>query len=943
MNNKNVEALEKYAANYLDNLKENTHSDENTQAEEITYSEEDIKEAIQPFLNLVKGITEEEIERTIINLETRFNITMEQGSILRGTENYKKWYFGSKRKNGTAFWNRYRRYLEEVVRTPSQVIDQIDYAADEIMDNLANPKTENNFSRKGLVIGAVQSGKTSNYIGLMNKAADSGYKVIIVLTGTIEKLRKQTQERIDEGFIGIDSSAIVNDKKSRHVGVGKFDYLYGESLSVSPFTTTSDDFNIKASLKIEGNKGPVVFVLKKNKSVLEKLTKWLEIYNINQQTGTIESPLLLIDDEADNASVNTAAEDRDPTTINQLIRNILKLFSKSSYVGFTATPFANIFIDPQYQSDDGDDLFPRDFIYLLEQPSNYIGPTELYSSEGKYHYMIRNNDDVENVLKIKHKNGEFPTRLPDSLKEAIIVFFLSNAIRDLRGDEKKHRAMLIHISRFISVQDNIRDKVDSYVKHLQLKIQNYIYDDRENEIISEIHRIFEKEFGKSKVDGIEKVEISEEWNDVKNALLKAVMPIQVKVVNSGVASKNLDYDGYEDDGLRLIAIGGLSLARGLTLEGLMTSYFYRNTKMYDTLMQMGRWFGYRDGYADICRLWTSSESADWYEHIALATEELRYEIKKMDAQNKKPIEFGLKVRSAEDAPLIITARNKMRSADQMTLRRSVNGQMLETAILYKDSNMLKINNQVITKWLVKNQVYEYNDFDNLSLKKPTLKDVGKERIVHLLNSIEIPTINDIKSIINTMEENNSELFEKWDVVVASNKFNGQEEKIVQFGPFEINPLERSFDFFGDGEKFIRMSKGKKRLGQVSYARGGLTDNQYNEIKVEVDKQRKHLGKGKNGTYKSPSEYMYFNTGIERNPLLVIYPIKLKPSDDSNTQKFIENNSELVTGISIGIPDIEGSEMVTYEYAITVTKQRELLGIPLYEDEDEDEDEVDYNV
>lgn len=935
MNNNNIEALEQFAITYLKRFNKNTNS------EKITYSEETIKEAIQPFLNLVPRITKEEIERTIMNLETRFNITMEQGAILKGTENFKKWYFASKRKNGTAFWNRYRRYLEEVVRTPSQVIDQIDYAADEIMDNLANPKTENSFSRKGLVIGAVQSGKTSNYIGLMNKAADSGYKVIIVLTGTIEKLRKQTQERIDEGFIGSDSSAIVNDKKSRHVGVGQFDYLYGETLSVSPFTTTSDDFNIKASLKIEDNKGPVVFVLKKNKSVLEKLTKWLEIYNINQQTGTIESPLLLIDDEADNASVNTASEDRDPTTINQLIRNILKLFSKSSYVGFTATPFANIFIDPQYQSDDGDDLFPRDFIYLLEQPSNYIGPTELYSREGKYHYMLRNNDDVENVLKIKHKNGEFPTRLPDSLKEAIIVFFLSNAVRDLRGDEKKHRAMLVHISRFISVQDDIRDKVDSYVKYLQVQIQNYIYDDRENEMISEIHRIFEKEFGKSKVDGIEKVEISEEWKDVKNALLKAVMPIQVKVVNSGVASKNLDYDGYEDDGLRLIAIGGLSLARGLTLEGLMTSYFYRNTKMYDTLMQMGRWFGYRDGYADICRLWTSSESADWYEHIALATEELRYEIKKMDAQNKKPIEFGLKVRSAEDAPLIITARNKMRSADQMTLRRSVNGQMLETAILYKDSKMLQINNQAITKWLVKNQVYEYNDFDNLSLKKTTLKDVSKQNIIDLLNSLELPYMNDIPSIIKIIEEKKSEVFENWDVVVASTKSKAGKENLIEFGPYQINPLERSFDIFGSDENYIRMSKSKKRLGQVSYARGGLTNNQFNEIEKEVTKQRESLGKRKDGKLKSPSEYMYFNTGKNRNPLIVIYPIKLKPSEDKKTKDYVENNPEIVTGISIGIPDIEGSESVTYEYAITVTMQRELLGIPLYEDEEEDEE--DYNV
>lgn len=928
MKKNNIETLEIFAINYLKNL------------DDTIYSEEIIKDAVHMFSSFVKGISEKEIEQTIVNLETRFNITMEQGAILKGTDNYKKWYYSSKSENGTSYWNRYRRYLEEEVRTPSQVIDQIDYAADEIMDNLANPKSDANFSRKGLVIGAVQSGKTSNYIGLMNKAADSGYKVIIVLTGTIEKLRKQTQERIDEGFIGSDSKAILDNNKSRSVGVGNFEYLDGETLTVAPFTTTSDDFNIKANLKIEGHKGPAVFVLKKNKSVLEKLAKWLKIYNVNEMTGTIESPLLLIDDEADNASVNTSSEDKDPTTINQLIRNILKLFSKSSYVGFTATPFANIFIDPQYKSDEGDDLFPRDFIYLLEQPSNYVGPTELYSSEGKYNYMLRNNDDVENVLKIKHKNGEFPSRLPDTLKEAIIVFFLSNAIRDIRGDGKKHRSMLIHISRFISVQNNIRDKVDSYVKYLQLQIQNYIYDDVENETISEIHRIFDKEFGSNEVDGFKKEKISEEWLDVKDTLLKSVIPIQVKVVNSGVASKNLNYDEYED-GLRLIAIGGLSLARGLTLEGLMTSYFYRNTKMYDTLMQMGRWFGYRDGYADLCRLWTSSESAAWYEHIAIATEELRYEIKKMDSQNKKPIEFGLKVRSAEDAPLIITAKNKMRSADQMSLRRTLNGQVVETPILYKNSDKLKENNLTIQEWLKDNQNYNCSDFSNLKLKKPTLKNVSKQNIVRLLNDIDIPYMNDITSIIKIIEKNDSDLFEKWDVVLATTDNPKIPEKDkVQFGPYKINPMERSFDFFGSTGDFIRMSKSKKRLGVVGYVRGGLTKRQFEEIDKEVKKQRENLGRTKNGGLKSPSEYMYFNTGKNRNPLIIIYPIKLKPDEDSRTKDFVENNSELVTGISIGIPDIDGSDSVTYEYAINVALQRELLGIPINVDEDEDEE--DYN-
>lgn len=930
MNNENILALEKYAETYIQNLGK-------------APNEESIREAVNTFRLVVPNVIDEEVDQAIKNLEMRYYITMDQGVVLRDRDTYKKWYINSKANRETKYWDRYQRYLLEDARIPEQVVDKIDEAADEIMDSIADPKSDSSFSRKGLVIGAVQSGKTSNYIALMNKAADSGYKVIILLTGTIEKLRRQTQTRVDEGFSGADSKAQTVQKKNIWVGVGKY-----EQLSVTAFTRTDKDFSIQEAIKIEDQKGPVVFVLKKNKSILEKLEKWLQKHNRNPFTGKIESPLLLIDDEADNASVNTAKkEDKNPTIINKKIRDILKLFTKSSYVGFTATPFANIFIDPQFEDRNGDDLFPRDFISLLKQPSNYVGPNDMYSEEGQYHYMIRNNDDVENILPLTHKNGAPFSKLPKSLKDAVMIFFIANAIRDIRGQEKSHRSMLVHVSRFILVQNNVRDMVDSYVKELKREIKNYIFSSEQNSTINRLNYLYEKEFSVKEFKGVEKRPVKETWEQVQSYLFKAVMPIQVKVVNSGNATKDMNYDEYED-GLRIIAIGGLSLARGLTLEGLMTSYFYRNTKMYDTLMQMGRWFGYRDKYVDLCRLWTSSESADWYAHISEATEELRWEIKKMAAQNKKPIEFGLKVRSAEDTPLIITARNKMRSTESMKLHRSLNGQMVETAILSKKIEDNEINYQIIDEWLKENIEYKVDNLSILQLKRNTLKDIPKQNIVQLLDLLKFPLINDIEGIVSGIKTSNSSIFEKWDLVVASTTGKDTNLKFT-YGPFTIHPLNLQFDFWGT-QNDIRLSGSKKRMGSARYATGGLTAKQYKQIEPNVLNQRKEAGLNKAGNLKSASENMYFNTGISRNPLIVIYPVMLKETEKDIQDKELINDfarkiEKPLTGIAIGIPDIQNVENVIYEYEVNVVMQRERLGLPvgydieIEEDFDEDEEEL----
>lgn len=922
--------------------------------EEITEARiKEIVETMAPMAEALNKVVIEQahIDAAIANLEARYAITMDTGVLLK-EDNYKKWYFSSKAERGTAYWDRYNRYLEKDVKLPKKVINKIEEASEDIMDVLGDPYSETGFQRRGLVIGAVQSGKTSNYTALINKAADSGYKVIILLTGTIEKLRKQTQGRIDEGFVGADSRNFIENKKpskkNAHLGVGR----YNTSINVASFTTTDKDFDSKGlNVKLTSVADPVIFVIKKNKSILEKLHTWLKNKNANPTTGIIDLPMLLIDDEADNASVNTNNPDKDPTAINNGIRNLLRLFNKYSYVGFTATPFANIFIDPKIGTEYDDDLFPKDFIYLLEQPSNYVGPTQMYREDGEYNYMVRYNDNMEEMLELKHKNGTRMVGLPNSLKHSINLFLLANAVRDLRGQEKKHRSMLIHVSRFISVQKDVQEQVKNYFNFAKEQIKNYALAEKEVQYIKELHTLFEKEYGQELsanygVEKFKKVPIKESWEDVKSVLYKAISPIQVHTVNSGSAAQRMNYEEYEE-GLRLIAIGGLSLARGLTLEGLTVSYFYRNTKMYDTLMQMGRWFGYRDDYADLCRLWTSSESAGWYEHIAEATDELRNEVRNMVWQNKRPIDFGLRVRSAEDTPLIVTARNKLRHSEQIKLVRQLNGRMIETPILPSKPHEIEANNKIIENWLINHKSYFVENSSILGVQKPTFKDVPKDTILELLTLVEYPYMNEFSKesvFVNEITKSTSKTFDKWDVVVATNRFQNNSEAVI-FGGIPISPITRSFDFFGTGH-YIRMSKSKKRLGSTDYALTGLLKEEKDSIEKSVN-ELLHGQKNRRGGQKSPTQNMYFNTGMPRNPLIVIYPVKLKDSEgiDPEVDKYVEETDQLITGISIGIPDIKGVKSETYEYVVNKVYQMELIegSSNQYEwDIDFDEDDDDLN-
>ncbi len=867
---------------------------------------------------MMTPLTEKEKNEVIKELYSRLSIKMDRGNYIKDTDHV-PWYYNAKKDIDGKFWSRYRDYLICHQNFSPDVVRTLESSTDDMMDLLGNPNQNNGFSRRGLVIGDVQSGKTATYTGLINKAADSGYRIIILLTGTIEKLRQQTQCRLDEGFVGLSSKDQMDCNRNSNIGVGDID----PSISAWVFTSTTSDFNKRIADQVRGRlndiNSPILFVLKKNKSVLEKLEQWFK-----SNTDLREQlPMLLVDDEADNASVNTKKAEDDPTAINKCIRKLLKLFVKSSYVGFTATPFANIFINPD--TDDEmleDDLFPRDFIYSLESPTNYVGARTIYSEDGTHNYMLKNHSDCERFIPLKHKKYFDVQTIPDSMEEAIGSFLITNAIRDLRGEINNHRSMLINVSIYIDVQKKIEHIVENYVRDIQREVKNYqMLGDEALKYSSFqfLKRVYFEHFDPLKRKEFEGEDMSFSWEQIQKQLADSIAPIVVRAVNGGNASKNLNYDEYKKDGLRIIAIGGYSLSRGLTLEGLCTSYFYRNSKMYDTLMQMGRWFGYRPNYESLCQVWLTKEASDWYEYISDASDELRDQVKKMRDANLTPKDFGLAVRS-DISSLMVTAMNKMRTAQNYSQTISLSGKMVETPYLYANKKNQEKNLENTKSWLMdlEQDGYKYVNNENYAIKKHQILNVPKEYVVEYLQNFDSHYYNmnfSIESLIDLVKEDDS-LLNLWDIAIASG-----EGKQIDFANIKGLPMvERSFEF--KESVGIQISGSKSRLGSVTFAKTGLTKEIAKEIESKIEK-------------KTFSQDDYFNSGEKRNPILVIYPLSLKTKskdvngniiDDEKKHAFVEKISHPLIGLSIGIPKVDGQKTTKCQYKINMRRYKELVGI-----------------
>lgn len=667
-------------------------------------------EKIDDVVNAVLGIEQYEgvdRDQLIREIHSIYNIRIDEFKIIEAD---KRAPWVSERKasiwqpNKTTFWGRYRDYLETDKNFAPDVLAKLDRLTDRVLDGLFDPLQTGAIDKRGLVVGQVQSGKTSNYTGLICKAADAGFKLIIVLAGIHNNLRSQTQLRLDEGFLGFDTQhQRAFNENNKWLGVGRID----QSIIAHSLTSSIDkgDFTAGAAnalgLNFNTNE-PIVAVVKKNASVLNRLLQWLLAQSVEMPDGRRvvgNKSLLLIDDEADNASINTKPENDGSTRINGLIRDILRLFNKSGYVGYTATPFANIFI-PVTE----DDLFPRDFIVNLPAPTNYIGPETVFgfkpteedeTSETVLPIVTRVDDYLALLPDVSQEEPQLPSELPESLKRAIRCFILTCTVRRLRGQTTVHNSMLIHISRFIHWQRQIKDLVENvlnfYRRGIEMNIPAVIEEFRktfsENEGAYKSYSTISQQILDSNLASIDSYIQVHEWEHVLPLLNDAAARISVREINGG-SGDALNYFDHKN-GLSVIAVGGDKLSRGLTLEGLSVSYYLRASRMYDTLMQMGRWFGYRPGYVDLCRLFISRELNEWFCHITLASQQLRDEFDYMaDVAGSTPDQYAVRVRT-HPGVLQISASNKIRRA--VEVRVSWSGRLVESYELCKDINVIQRN------------------------------------------------------------------------------------------------------------------------------------------------------------------------------------------------------------------------------------------------------------
>lgn len=645
----------------------------------------------------------EYIEFVMKRIEDKIKSLTEDGPPIPIRESYDGWYTGP--GSNSALWNRYKTTLEGKGWT-TELIDQLDRSTTTIVGMMAPPGVPR-FNYKGLAVGRVQSGKTGNFIGVMAKAADSGYKMIIVLGGITNTLRYQTQDRIQKDLISLADPAWtwLTQAKCRE---GSLEILPGDFGQVSPAA---------GEAVMAGQKS--VAVIKKNATVLRNLKAWIKATTPQAKN---QCPVLIIDDECDQASVNSNDPDANPTTINNLIREIIAMLPKVTYVGYTATPFANVFIDPEVEGD----LYPKDFIVSLPKSEFYFGPERIFGrdsitgeSTGKPGANIIREikagavapsagvtasgsapavgavaaaqDEVQLVRPPKGKDAAraFRFNIPPTLRTAIIYFILNSAARIWREKNVlnthgngEFKSMLINTSQLRRVHTMTLEKVVPLINELKRNFTAKKTD-------SEWAEIWREEMQKLDPIAVGSRNPKVTYEQLKAHLQETLDKLEVHKSNSsGEQVSNLNEIYHSSNrGKIVIIIGGNTLSRGITLEGLTVSYFVREASAFDTLLQMGRWFGYRKDYEDMPRVWmTAKMMKDFYD---LATIEFEFfKILEPYVLGLSPKEVGPMIRQHPD--YLPTAKSKMRKAIECKI--SYTGHLIETTYFPREDERWLIGN-----------------------------------------------------------------------------------------------------------------------------------------------------------------------------------------------------------------------------------------------------------
>lgn len=545
-----------------------------------------------------------------------------------------------------------QRFLINERKRSKSEIGTLSKTSLELIHHLPKPNEVNEFQERGLVVGHIQSGKTGMMAALIARAADEGYKLFIVLGGLLKDLRAQTQQRLDQEVTG-ESEDLSDGPFAQHdLGVLPWTRLTKSGLNGDFRAGTTSELNPTA---------PKLAVIKKNKHI-ESLAHWLESTHISLK----ELPAIVIDDEADHASINTNygkkdddGESIDPSATNKRIRKLLSVLPKHVYVGFTATPFANVLIDV-----DEDDLYPKDFIATLPEPPKYFGPRKLFGlgmgpsdlspheQEKPLLDVIRYVDDkdLDEIDKAFESRGSVIR--PRVLTRALLAFILSCSTRLARGQEREHFSMLVHPSQKTEPHRIFADAINKELEFLKGAATRPA---KFPDIIGQAKEMWETDFQRVTREqddaDLENYNFETIWKFAK----ELIGSIEIKVLNIHSRDK-LDYKGTPK---RYIVVGGNKLSRGLTLEGLSISLFTRNSNQYDTLLQMGRWFGYKPQYYDLTRIYVNKSLAERFAELARVEDELRADLQKYSQQPNPPTPLELMPRIRNHPTMAITSKMKM--------------------------------------------------------------------------------------------------------------------------------------------------------------------------------------------------------------------------------------------------------------------------------------------
>ena len=617
-------------------------------------------ENLQPGLseNLASELLEARhlVERHFDTIEVLY-----KHSVLRSKP---QWYFGP--QPGDLHWPAVRDFMLNHKGWSQQNVDSIHTASNEIVSLLEDPE-QRQFSGRGLVVGHVQSGKTANMTAVAAKALDAGYDTVIVLAGLTNKLRYQTQLRLFHDLVSrnpLNWQVLTPNELDRDF----------RAPPQGGFLSHSD----KAQLA----------VVKKNVSPLRELKE-----AVKRTLPAVGSKLrvLLVDDECDQASINSAGSELDMTAINGRIRELLSLLPAVTYVGYTATPFANVLINPYpVDGQELDDLYPRDFITALPRPDGYFGTERLFGlapadadalePEEEGLDMIRNvptEEEAELQPRSRKERHSFQPEMTDSLETAILYFLATCAARHARGDGASHMTMLVHTSAWVITHQRVAALIEGWIDDNRKKLREpgSHLGQRIREIwVAEEHRI------PAGITDAPPVAVHRVFDHLETVLDRLEFPVE-----NGASDDRIDYTG---EARTYIVVGGSILARGLTLEGLTVSYFLRTANQYDTLLQMGRWFGYRPGYEDLPRIWMPEELGRRFRALAGVEQEIRDDIEQYRQQNLSPMDIA--VRIPKIPGMAITASSKMRAARPCSI--SYWGTHRQTfRFSHRDEALLRVN------------------------------------------------------------------------------------------------------------------------------------------------------------------------------------------------------------------------------------------------------------